>query len=199
MTLRGLLGATLLAAVLAIRSAGGEPSVVPEETPALPTPGRLAPFEERLKAAETVKVITNILGVRLNASLKEAHEKLDSLCGVGHLPKEEEEKAGEEGESGHKVLWELARSDFASVFVKADKKEQIVYILANLRPGKEVSFAQIGQVEKAPIHTPSTIAWDVVRPNSALLRVVAQGAEEKASTITLFVAKRAPKARSGKN
>ncbi len=198
MTLRGLLGATLLAAVLAIRSAGGEPSAGPEGTPALPTPGRLAPFEERLKAAETVKVITNILGVRLNASLKEAHEKLDSLCGAGHPAKEDEEKPGDEGESGHKVLWELVKSDFASVFVKADEKGKIVYILANLRPGKEIPFARIGQVEKAPVHTSSTIAWDVVRQNSPLIRVVAQGAEEQASSLTLFVAKPAPKARPDK-
>lgn len=198
MTLRWLLGATLLAAVLAIRPAGGEPSPAAGETPALPTPGKLAPFEERLKTAETVKVLTNILGVRLQAPLKEAHKKLDSLCGPGHPPKEEVEEAGEEGESGHKVLWELAKSDFASVFVKADEKEQIVYILANLRPGKEIPFSKIGQVANAPVHTASTIAWDVVRRNSPLIRVVAQGAEEKASSLTLFVAKREPKARPGK-
>ena len=123
----------------------------------------------------------------------------NATCEAGHPPKQEEEKAGDEAESGRKVLWELAKSDFSSVFVKADEKEQIVYILANLRPGKEIPFTQIGQEEKAPIHTSSTIAWDVVRRNSPLIRVVGQGAEEKASSLTLFIAKRAPKARPDKS
>lgn len=199
MTHRWLLGATLFAAALTAMPAGGEPSSPAAETPVLPSPAKLVPFEARLKAAETVKVLKDILGVKLDASLEEAHAKLDHLCAPGHLPKEEEEKAGDEGESGHKVLWELAKSDFASVFVKADEKERIVYILAHLKPGKEIPFGRIGQVEKAPIHTSDTVAWDVVRPKSPLVRVVAQGADEKATSLTLFVVKRKHETRSGKS
>lgn len=91
------------------------------------------------------------------------------------------------------MLWELAKSDFASVFVKTDKDERVVYILAALRPGREMPFTEVGQVEKAPIHTSNTVAWDVVRRNSPLMRVVAVGKEERASSLTLFLVKRSPK------
>ena len=140
---------------------------------------------------ETAKVATDILGLRLRDSLKQAHEKLDSLCAPGHPSKQEEEEAGDEGESGHKVLWEPVKSDFASVFVTSDENDRVIYILAEVKPGKEVPFSKIGEVEKAPVHTSSTVAWDVVRRGSPLMRVVGQGAEERASSITLFVVKRA--------
>ena len=182
-----------LAAALGVNPVGGEPSPAAGETPTLPTPTKLASFEDRLKAAETAKVITEILGLRVGDSLKQAHEKLDSLCAADHPPTKEEEEPGDEGESGHKVLWELAKSDYASVFVKADKDDRITYILGNLKPGREIPFTEIGQLEKAPIHTSSTVAWDVLRPGSPLMRVVGLGADERARSVTLFLVKRPPK------
>ena len=193
MTLRWSLGATFLAAALGLSPAAGEPSPATGGAGALPTPAKLASFEERLKAAETAKVMTDVLGLRIRDSLKQAHEKLDSRCSADHPPKQEEEEAGDEGESGHKVLWEIEKSDFASIFVKTDKDERVVYILATLRPGREIPFTEIGQVGKAPIHTSSTVAWDVVRRNSPLMRVVAVGQEERANSLTLFLVKRSPK------
>lgn len=190
MTLWWSLGATFLAAALVVRPAGGEPAPADAPTPALPQPSHLASFEDRLAVAESVKVKTDILGVTLNSSLEEAHEKLDKLCAAAHPPKEEEEKSGDEGESGHKVLFELEKTDYSSVFLKTDDKEKVTYILASLRPGKEVPFAQLGQVEKAPVHNDATVAWDLVRPKKPLIRIVGQGANEKARSITLFVVKR---------
>jgi hypothetical protein len=92
----------------------------------------------------------------------------------------------------HKVFWQLAKSDFSSVLVKIDDKERITYILGSLRSGKEVPFDKIGELEKAPLLTDKVVGWDVVRPDKSLLRVVARGAERKASSITVFIVKRPP-------
>ena len=60
------------------------------------------------------------------------------------------------------------------------------------RPGvtEEMPFEKIGQLEKAPVLTDRVVAWDVVRPNRPLIRVVARGSERKANSITMFIVKR---------
>ncbi len=47
----------------------------------------------------------------------------------------------------------FTRSRRASIFIKADEKGRVTYILANLRPGKEIPFNKIGDVEKLPSRT----------------------------------------------
>src|SRR5438067_12448234 len=44
----------------------------------------LAPYEERLAAARSVKVMTSILGLELGSTLEQAHAKLDKLIGPRH-------------------------------------------------------------------------------------------------------------------
>ena len=152
---------------------------------------KLAPFRERLVAAQTVQVKTSILGLELNSSLEEAHRKLDSLGDLSKPSIEAAEEA-EHYEKERKVLWQLAKSDFSSVLVKTDEKERIIYIAGFLRPGKEVPFTQVGQTEKAPILTDRTVAWDVVRTGQPLVRVVARGEKRKANSIIVFVVKKPP-------
>jgi hypothetical protein len=129
--------------------------------------------------------------VKIDSSLEAAHAVLDSLCDSAHRPKEDGGEA-ERGEPEHTVFWQLAKSDFSSVFLKIDEKERITYILGSLRPGREIPFDKIGELEKAPVLTDKVVAWDVVKPDKSLLRVVAQGAERKASSITVFIVKRPP-------
>jgi hypothetical protein len=197
-TIRLLLRAALIEAVIAFALANGQtpfPTASPPTSvaasPSPRTPLRLAPFKERLAAAKSVKVETDILEVKLNSSLDAAHAVLDSLCDSAHRPKEDAGDA-ERGEHEHTVFWQLAKSDFSSVLVKTDDKQRITYILGSLRRGREIPFNKIGEVEKAPILTDKVVAWDVVKPNKSLLRVVAQGAERKASSITVFMVKQAP-------
>jgi hypothetical protein len=66
----------------------------------------LAPYEQRLAAAQSVKVMTAVLGLELGSTLKQAHAKLDKLSDPKHPPKEETE--GSEG----KVLWQMADTDY---------------------------------------------------------------------------------------
>ncbi len=138
--------------------------------------------------AESVNVQTEILGIGIDSTLEAAHSVLDSLRDVAHRPKEEADEAkGDESE--HIALWQLAKTDFGSVNVKADDKERIIYIAGSLRPGKKISFGKIGEVEKAPIQTDKMMAWDVVRPKRPLIRVIARGSRGKANSITIFLVK----------
>jgi hypothetical protein len=144
----------------------------------------LAPYEDRLAAAQSVKVTISILGLELGSTLEQAHAKLDKLSDPAHPSKEEEE--GPE----RKILWQLARTDYSAVFVKSDEKGRITYINAFLRPGKDIPFEEIGDTKKAPLQDVNTIAWDVLRPKRPLFRVVAKGADRKANNITIFLVKR---------
>jgi len=158
-----------------------------QSPPPLPS-NSLAPYEVRLANAKSVKVTTSILGISLGSSLEHAHETLDKLCDTAHRPKEEKEE--EEGQGEHKVLWELAKSPYGSVFVKADDKEKITYISGFLRKGKEMPFEKIGETKKAPLQDQNTIAWDVLRLKQRPFRVVASGLNRKANNIMIFVVKR---------
>jgi hypothetical protein len=195
-TIRLLLRVALIEIVIAFAWASGQtpfptgsPPASVAASPSLRTPLRLAPFKERLAAAKSVKVKTDILGVEVDSSLDAAHAILDSLCDPAHRPKEETGEA-ERGEHEHKVFWQLAKTDFSSLLVKTDDKERITYILGSLRPGKEIPFDKIGELDKAPLLSDKVVAWDVVKPDNSLLRVVARGAERKASSITVFIVKR---------
>ena len=159
-------------------------------SPSLPKPLRLAPFKERLAAAQSVKVQTAILGIELDSTLENAHSKLDSLGHSTVRPVDEVDEAAKRSQGEHTVSWQLVKTDYGSVSVKADEKERITYIAAYLRPGKELPFDKIGQLEKAPVLTDRVVAWDVVRPNRPLIRVVARGSERKANSITMFIVKR---------
>ena len=160
------------------------PSPSPSKRP------KLAPFKERLAAAQSVKVQTAILGIELDSTLESAHIKLDSLGKPSVRPPDEAGEADGRTEDEKKVSWQLTKTDYGTVFVKADEKERITYIAAYLRPGKEMPFDKIGQLEKAPVLTDRVVAWDVVSPNRPLIRVVARGSERKANSITMFIVKR---------
>ena len=194
MILRSLLPTALIVVGLfAFALPNGETSASPPSatvSPSLSAPSKLAPFKERLAAAQSVKVQMAIFGIELDSTLESAHSKLDSLGQFTARPVDEVSEAAKESEDKHKVLWQLAKTDYGSVFVKADEKERITYIAAYLRPGKEVPFDKIGQLEKAPVLTDRVVAWDVVRPNRPLIRVVARGSERKANSITMFIVKR---------
>ena len=184
--------------ILLLLATAGSEWAIAEPSPSAPAASpRLAPFKERLAAAQSVKVETNILGLELDSSLEKAHETLDPL-GKPTRPSVEAAKEAGDDEEERKVLWQLVKSDFSSVLLKADDKERITYITGFLRPGKERPFDKIGQTQKAPVLTDRTVAWDVVRPNRPLIRVLARGEKRKATSITIFIVKRST-TRSGEN
>lgn len=183
------LGATSLAAATgAIPESSGPPAA------ALPSPTveQRSSFRDRLRNATTVKVKMDILGLEIDSSLEQAHEKLDPIAiGKASPPKKDEDPG--EGEGEQKAFWELKKTDFKSVFFKADAEGRVTYMLVTYRGGKEPAFSQIGQVEKAPVQSRDLIAWDVVRKGRPLIRVVARGHDSRAESITIFLVKRPPK------
>lgn len=215
---------TLAATGLMFTGSGLWAQQLRESLPATPAAAKAATasLEERIAAAQSVKVIDSILGVALGSELDEAHEKLDPLSAPGKPPKSEggdkEEKAREEKDAdagektpgsapgtvapdakgkpdtdedeGHKVLWQLAGTDYSAVYITADDKERVTAITGILRPGKEMPFDQVGEVAKAPVHDNRAVVWDVLRPDHPLFRVLAKGAGGKANTIMLVVAPR---------
>ena len=180
-------GAAFIAGSLVLAATGQTPS--PSATPS----PRLAPYKERLAAAKSVKVETNLLGIELDSLLETARVRLDPLCEPAQRTLQAE---GESDDGEHKLIWQLAKTDFASVYLKADHQGRITYIAGTLRAGKEIPFDEIGQVEMAPIRSDNGVVWDVVKPGRKLIRVVARGAKGKATSITLFVVKRPPIGRS---
>lgn len=178
------------------------------------SPPVTAPLEERISAARSVKVVTSILGIQLGSALDEAHEKLDKLSAPGTPPKEEggedekkehdadekrekagdekeeqedKPKVGEEQEEGHKVLWQLAGTDYSAIYITADDKERIDSITGFLRPERQMPFNAVGEVSKAPAKDDNSVVWDVLRPDQPLFRVVAKGSNGKASSILIYV------------
>ena len=194
MILRSLLATALIAVGLfAFGWPNGDTFASPPSStasPSLPKSPKLAPFKERLVAAQSVKVQTAILGIELDSTLENAHSKLDSLGQPTTRPVDEVDKTPQRSEGKHQVSWQLAKTAYGLVSVKADEKGRIIYIAAYLRPGKEMPFDKIGQLEKAPVLTDRVVAWDVVRPSRPLIRVVARGSERKADSITMFIVKR---------
>ena len=173
--------------VAASPSAGASVSPTPEDTV------KDASFEERLAAAKSVQVLTSILGIGLGDELDAAHQKLDKLTDPAQPPKEEGGDAGEEGqerEEGHKVLWQLASTDYRAIFIIADDKERITAVTGFLRPDKALPFDKIGELAKAPILSQTSVAWDVVRPGQPHFRVVAHGDRRQATQISIFVVPR---------
>jgi hypothetical protein len=165
-------------------TAYGTPAPSPSVNPGASS---LATFEKRLAAAKSVKVRQDILGIKLDTALATARQHLDPLAAPDGRPPEEQPA---ETEAEGKLLWKLSSSDYSSVLLKPDREDQITYILGLLRPGKEIPFEKIGEVAKAPIATDKVVAWDVVRPDRSLIRVVARGAGGKANSITIFLVKR---------
>src|SRR6266446_6873527 len=139
--------------------------------PAVPTPSGLASFEARVANAKSVRVRTSVLGIELGSTLGQAHEKLDKLRDPSQPAREEKEDADEGEESENRVVWQLAKTEYSTVYVKADDKGRITYINGFLRAGKEIPFDKIGEPKKAPAQSSNVIAWDVIRPNRPLFRV----------------------------
>lgn len=153
-----------------------------------PTAVRGASLKERRATAKSVKVMTGVLGVELGSSLEKAHAKLDKLNDSARPRKEDKEAEG--GEKEYKILWQLEKTDYSSIYVKADDEKRVQSITAFVRPGREIPFDKIGEAKKAPVRSETTIAWDVIRPKRAPMRVVASGKNSKANVIKLFVVER---------
>ncbi|MBA3961612.1 MAG: hypothetical protein H0X40_06895 [Chthoniobacterales bacterium] len=185
---RFLLGAILCLSLSVTGRAGAKGSS--NTAASLPEPGKPASFEQRLAAARSVKVKTDILGIKVDSPVEKARALLATLGTKADSPQAEGKEAEDDNEG--KEVWQLTKSDFSAVSLKSDAKGRVIYLLGFIRPGKEIPFQRLGQTEKAPVLTANMVAWDVAREGHPLIRVVASGQKQNASSFTVFVVKRLP-------
>jgi hypothetical protein len=120
--------------------------------------------------------IEKLEGIGIGTSIDEAQSKLRQIgTGGGRATRD----------GGRKEAWTLRETDFASLAFKTNKAGRIVWVSAFVRPGREVSFAKLGDPAKATTFTDSQAIWNVDSANGGY-RVVAKGAEGKASVVYLL-------------
>ena len=88
-------------------------------------------------------------------------------------------------DGGRKEAWTLKETDFTTLAFKSNGAGRIVWISAFVRPGKEVSFAKLGDLAKATAVTTSQAIWNVGSSRTGY-RLVAKGADGKASVVYLL-------------
>ena len=124
----------------------------------------------------TPTAVETLAGIGIGTSLDEAHSKLRQIGAGG---------GRDTRDGGRKEAWTLRETDFASLAFKTNKAGRIVWVSAFVRPGREVSFAKLGDPAKATTFTSSQAIWNVGSASGGY-RVVAKGAEGKASVVYLL-------------
>lgn len=184
MTARWFIVAALFCAMAVTFVAEARPRRSPKPTPSPAIP-KGSSEEERLAVANSVRTITDILGVELGSSLDDAHARLDQLSA-----RDRPWKQSKSDERELKIVWYLEKTPFSSIYVKGDEDGRIQQITGFVRDGAEIPFEEIGDVERAPVQSATAVVWDVIRPDRPHMRVAAEGAERRARVVKLFVVHR---------
>ena len=123
-----------------------------------------------------------------SAEEKDDKDDDDSAEKKGKGPEGVQKKASpkdddDEGET--KILWKLAAgAPYQWVFIKAGQDEKITAVFGYCWPDKPIPFDEIGDVSKAPLHSPVEVAWDSIKA-PLHYRIVADGAKERASQVSI--------------
>ena len=137
---------------------------------------------------ERMRVIDSILGVGIGRDVDRVREKLDRLStnkrqkSFEHAEQNEDR---EEREEGRKQAWTLTSTDYATIAVNANERGRIVWVTGFVRPGRDIPFAQLGDLSSATISTDSMAIWNVATPSGGY-RVVAKGKEGRARVVSLL-------------
>jgi hypothetical protein len=194
----------------------GEPAAVPAGgAPTAGSTPDSSSLQARTAVALTVRVITSIEEVAPGMSVAEAREKLGKVADPKAPPNQEGGDQGEGKEAsgvdrdadadaaaarkkpargddddneGTRILWKLVPgSEYQWVFIIAGKDQKITAVFGYCWPDKPIPFDQIGDVSKAPIHSPEQVAWDCLKP-PLHYRITAEGTKEHAAQVSIFFA-----------
>ena len=130
-----------------------------------------------------LQVIDSILGVGIGTTFDQAHAKLDRLRQGEKGDTEKQEN--EEREGGHKELWSLMATNYASVALQTDQEGRVVWITGFVRPGQAIPFAKLGKTSLATTVTESRATWNVATPAGGY-RLIARGQNGKALVISML-------------
>lgn len=128
----------------------------------------------------TALKMRSVAGISVGSELDRARELLEKI-GKGSGGEEEER----EEQGSVKEAWTLTSTDFQTIAYKADAKERINWVTGWVRPGKEIAFAEIGDLSQAARSQPTEAIWNVKGPEGSF-RVIARGKDGKASIITMI-------------
>ena len=141
---------------------------------------------------QRARIPDSILGVGIGSSLDQAHAKLDRLRTRNeHSPHEESEQEEareeqeQEREGGRKEAWALRATNYATVALQADREGRVVWITGFVRPGKEISFARLGNLSAATVATDKKAVWNVTTPRGGY-RVIAKGQNGRARVVSIL-------------
>lgn len=142
----------------------------------------LVPFPALTQKTEPTRVIDSILGVGIGTSLDQARAKLDPLSTRESRDMSEEAEAGK---GGRKQAWTLKATNYATVALKTNGQGRVLWITGFVRPGKDIPFADLGNLSSATTATDTRAIWNVATPGGGY-RLVAKGQNGKARVISLL-------------
>lgn len=123
--------------------------------------------------------LRGVAGVRVGMELEEVHELLEKIGkGTEGEHEADEAKAIKEG-------WTLDAGPFKTLAYKTTDDGRIKWVTGWARPGKEIPFAEIGDLTKASRSKPTEAIWNVNDP-SGPFRIVARGKDGKASIVSFL-------------
>ncbi|MGH8496070.1 MAG: hypothetical protein ACREVN_08025 [Gammaproteobacteria bacterium] len=134
--------------------------------PGCATPGR----EDR------PAVTDSILGLKVGDTLAAARERLDPLGTTAG-------RATREG--GRKQGWQLEETPFRWIALKTNDEDRVKWISGALRPGREIPFAELGDLSLASRATAAEVIWNVPA-SSHDYRLVGKGRDGHAAIVYLL-------------
>ena len=118
------------------------------------------------------KELDSIMGIRIGTSFEDAKKILDPLGDSGGVVTRD---------GGRRHAWNLREGEVKSLALRATKEGKVKWVSGFFRPGSEKPFSSIGDLSKAQ-HTSQEAIWSV-KTETGAYRIVAKGANEKASVV----------------
>jgi hypothetical protein len=135
-----------------------------------------SPAPASAQTAAGARVDDSILGVKIGMGLEEVRAKLEKLGTYG---------GRDTRDGGRKEQWTLKKTEYAYVVYQTDGRGKVKWVTGYARPGKEVSFAKLGDLRGASLKSEQEATWNVERPEGNY-RLMAKGAGGKASVVHLI-------------
>jgi hypothetical protein len=132
-------------------------------------------------ATATIEASGEILGVRIGSTFEEARAKLDPLRDPASDTIREKKEPGR-----RKTYWKLAHPEYSWIMVRPNRKGRITQISVFLKPETPKPFDQIGDLKRAATHHENMAVWNVDQPNNLSYRLVAKGANGRATNVILI-------------
>ena len=131
-------------------------------------------------ARKTIEASGEILGIAIGSTMEEARARLEQLS----VPAEDGSEAEEEDE--RRTFWKLKATEFDWIMAWAKTDGRITRVRAVFRPNQGKAFKEIGRLETAASVDSERVKWNLRTREGANFRLIAQGAQERATSVYMF-------------